>query len=111
MVEDWKTSGLTQKAFGLLHGISVATLGYWGAKSKEQETGGRYRYNDDWETPDTQIVNIEFENNMIMTWEGRSCNGTPLFDNTVGLMFYGEKGSLLIGAGDHYTIFDLKGKV
>lgn len=26
-------------------------------------------------------------------------------------MFYGEKGSLLIGAGDHYTIFDLKGKV
>ena len=35
MVEDWKTSGLTQKAFGLLHGINVATLGYWVAKSKE----------------------------------------------------------------------------
>lgn len=41
MVEDWKASGLTQKAFGLLHGINVATLGYWGAKSKEQGTGSR----------------------------------------------------------------------
>ncbi|KKX46485.1 IS66 family insertion sequence element accessory protein TnpA [Sphingobacterium sp. IITKGP-BTPF85] len=41
MVEDWKASGLTQKAFGLLHGINVATLGYWVAKSKEQGTGSR----------------------------------------------------------------------
>jgi len=41
LVEDWKASGLTQKAFGLLHGIYVATLGYWVAKSKEQETGSR----------------------------------------------------------------------
>ncbi len=41
MVADWKVSGLTQKAFGLLHGINVATLGYWIAKSKEQETGSR----------------------------------------------------------------------
>lgn len=97
------------------NGIHVLDLLRWGMQVdfpvRVSSTGGRYRYNDDWETPDTQIVNIEFENNMIMTWEGRSCNGTPLFDNTVGLMFYGEKGSLLIGAGDHYTIFDLKGKV
>ena len=41
MVEDWKASGLTQKAFGLLHGINVGTLGYWVAKSKEQGTGSR----------------------------------------------------------------------
>ena len=41
MVEDWKASGLTQKAFGLLHWINVATLGYWVAKSKEQETSSR----------------------------------------------------------------------
>lgn len=41
MVEDWKVSGLTQKAFGLLHGINVATLGYWVAIYKEQETSSR----------------------------------------------------------------------
>src|SRR5690606_23740317 len=38
LVADWKASGLTQKAFGLLYEINVATLGYWIAKSKEQET-------------------------------------------------------------------------
>ena len=41
LVEDWKASGLTQKAFSALQGIKVATLSYWVAKSKEQETGSR----------------------------------------------------------------------
>src|SRR5690554_5175478 len=40
MVEDWKASGLTQKAFSALHGIKVATLGYWVAKSKEPKVAG-----------------------------------------------------------------------
>ena len=35
LVADWKASGLTQKAFSTLHGIKVATLGYWVARSKE----------------------------------------------------------------------------
>ena len=39
-------------------------------------SGGRYRYKDDWETPDTQVINLEFANNTFMSWEGRSCNGT-----------------------------------
>jgi len=42
LVADWKASGLTQKAFCKLHGIGVATLGYWVSRAKEQEscTGG-----------------------------------------------------------------------
>lgn len=42
LVAEWKASGLTQKAFGKLHGIRVATLGYWVSRAKEQEscTGG-----------------------------------------------------------------------
>src|SRR5690606_21804395 len=39
MVEDWKASGLTQKAFSALHGIKVATFGYWVARSKELDGG------------------------------------------------------------------------
>jgi hypothetical protein len=38
LVTDWRASGLTQKAFGKLHGVNVATLGYWISKSKEQES-------------------------------------------------------------------------
>lgn len=43
LVADWKASGLTQKAFGTLHNINVATLGYWVAKAKEHESNiGRF---------------------------------------------------------------------
>lgn len=35
VVEDWKASGLSQKAFSALHEINIATLGYWVAKFKE----------------------------------------------------------------------------
>ncbi len=40
LVEDWKASGLTQSIWPIVR-INVATLGYWVAKSKEQETGSR----------------------------------------------------------------------
>jgi predicted dehydrogenase len=73
--------------------------------------GGRFRYQDDWETPDTQVINLDFEKGVSMTWEGRSCNGKYIEGTSVGVMFYGEKGSLLIPSGNAYTIFDLQSKV
>jgi predicted dehydrogenase len=78
--------------------------------TKVSSSGGRYRYHDDWETPDTQVINFEFGNNQAMTWEGRSCNGKTIEGNTVGALFYGENGSLLID-GNAYTVFDLQSKV
>jgi len=73
--------------------------------------GGRYRYKDDWETPDTQVINLEFPEGVAMSWEGRSCNGKQLEGNSVGVLFYGENGSLLISAGNSYTIYDLDNNV
>jgi hypothetical protein len=43
-----------------------------------------------------------------MTWEGRSCNGRSVEGSSVGVMFYGETGSLLIESGNSYKIYDLK---
>ena len=74
-------------------------------------SGGRYRYKDDWETPDTQVINLEFANNTFMSWEGRSCNGREIEGNSVGVMFYGESGSLLIEQGNSYKIYDLDNKL
>ncbi len=73
--------------------------------------GGRFRYKDDWETPDTQVINLDFEENVSMTWEGRSCNGKKIEGSSVGALFYGEEGSLLIGGGNSYRVFDLKGNI
>jgi predicted dehydrogenase len=73
--------------------------------------GGRYRYDDDWETPDTQVINLDFDNGTSMAWEGRSCNGKNIEGSAVGVMFYGEKGSILIPGGNSYTMFDLDSNI
>jgi hypothetical protein len=54
---------------------------------KVTSSGGRYRYKDDWETPDTQVITLEFDNKSAITWEGRSCNGTPVEGSSVGVIF------------------------
>jgi predicted dehydrogenase len=78
---------------------------------KVSSNGGRYRYNDDWETPDTQVINLDFKEGVTINWEGRSCNGKPIEGSAAGVLFYGEKGSVLFPGGNNYTIFDLDGKV
>jgi predicted dehydrogenase len=72
--------------------------------------GGRFHYQDDWETPDTQIISMDFPGGFTMTWEGRSCSARSIEGSSVGAMFFGDKGTLLISGGNGYTIFDLDGK-
>ena len=72
--------------------------------------GGRYRFNDDWETPDTQMITFQFGDNAAFSWEGRSCNSTLVDGYGVGTAFYGETGTLFIGGGNEYKIVDLQGK-
>jgi predicted dehydrogenase len=78
---------------------------------KVSSNGGRYRYEDDWETPDTQVISLDFKEGVSMTWEGRSCNGKDVDGVGVGSMFYGEEGSMLMAGGNAYTIYDLKGNI
>lgn len=99
----------------LNNGTHMIDLLRWGMEvdypNKVSSNGGRYRYQDDWETPDTQIINLDFDKGVSMSWEGRSCNGKPIEGSSVGVVFYGENGSMLIPGGNSYTVFDLKGKV
>ena len=99
----------------LNNGTHMIDLLRWGMQVdypvKVSSNGGRYRYQDDWETPDTQVINLDFAEGLSMSWEGRSCNGKPIEGNAVGVMFYGENGSMLIPGGNSYTIFDLEGKM
>lgn len=72
--------------------------------------GGRFRFKDDWETPDTQTIDIRFGDNCLVTWEGRSCNSRDTEGRDRGVIFYGENGALETG-GNSYKIFDLKNKL
>jgi predicted dehydrogenase len=99
----------------LNNGTHMLDLMRWGLQvefpTRVTSSGGRYRYQDDWETPDTQVINLEFANNTAMTWEGRSCNGRTVEGSSVGVVFYGEKGSIQIESGNEYLVYDLENKL
>jgi predicted dehydrogenase len=95
----------------LNNGTHEIDLMRWGMQvdfpTKVVSAGGRYAFDDDWETPDTQTITLEFPNNTSMTWEGRSCNNFREWGSGRGVVFYGEKGTMLTTGGDEYKIFEL----
>lgn len=99
----------------LNNGTHMVDLMRWGLgveyPTHVTSSGGRFRYKDDWETPDTQVINWNFNNNTAMTWEGRSCNSRTIEGSSVGVTFYGDNGALQIDGGNEYRIFDLDNKL
>lgn len=73
-------------------------------------SGGRYHYNDDWEFYDTQIANFEFDDNKMLTWEGRSCTGHKFFDRGRGATIHGTEGTVMLDRGG-YEVYDKGGKL
>lgn len=95
----------------LNNGTHMIDLLRWGMDVnypvKVSSNGGRFHFKDDWETFDTQVITLDFKENVSMTWEGRSCNGRQIEGSSVGVEFYGEKGSLVISGGNEYKVYDL----
>jgi predicted dehydrogenase len=79
--------------------------------TKVDSAGGRYAFQDDWQTPDTQVASFEFGTKKLITWEGRSCNKFPLDGSGRGFIIYGDKGTLVNFEGGDYKIYDLENKV
>ncbi len=96
----------------LNNGTHMVDVARWGMQvnypSKVSSSGGKLVFTDDWETPDTQVITLEFEKqNAMITWEGRSANGFKPEGESAGVLFYGEKGTMLIGSGNGYSIYGL----
>ncbi len=89
------------------HEVDVAR---WGLgvefPSKVSSLGGRYVYKDDWETPDTQTISIEFPENKMIVWESRSCSKFKVEGSDRGVMFYGDKGTIYNPGGNSYIVYD-----
>jgi predicted dehydrogenase len=71
--------------------------------------GGRYQFEDDWETPDTQVIAWDYVEGKSISWEGRSCNEFPVEGLSRGSMIYGTEGTVLLN-GNAYTVYDKKKK-
>ena len=73
-------------------------------------SGGRLHFQgDDWEYYDTQTASYEFDGGKMLTWEGRSCNGMPLYKRGRGAIIHGTNGSVILDR-EGYQLFDLGGK-
>lgn len=87
-----------------VHGLDLCRWGLQVDYPKQAvSSGGRYWFDDDQETPDTQTACFEFEGKKQITWEALSCNK---HDSDQFVIFYGDNGSLEIGSGGDYTIYD-----
>lgn len=85
----------------------------WGTRAgfpeKVTSVGGKYQFrNDDWETPDTQLIGWEMPC-LTLYWECRSRNGGRIEESDRGVIYYGTKGSMKTGGND-YIIYDMSGR-
>lgn len=70
--------------------------------------GGRFHFQDDQQTPDTQTATFDFGDKFIV-WEGRSCQPRGLEGTGFGLLFEGDGGTIVIN-NNGYIQTDSKGK-
>lgn len=96
----------------LNNGTHMIDIARWGLQvdypTKVSSVGGNYRHRGEWETPDTQVISLEFGNKCTITWEGRSSVANPIEGSAVGVLFYGEGGALQIDGSNSYKVFDTK---
>jgi len=83
-------------------GVHLLDLARWGLGAdcpiRLSSAGGRYHFDDDQETPDTQIVTFDF-GLQTLVWEHRSCLPQPIDGETSGVAFHGEKTTVILGNG------------
>jgi predicted dehydrogenase len=98
----------------LNNGTHEVDLARWGLgvelPTRVSSVGGRYQFKDDWQTPDTQIVTMDYPNRVSLMWENRSSNGMKIEGEERGVIFYGDNGSVR-SDGEEYTVYDQNGKV
>jgi predicted dehydrogenase len=93
------------------NGVHFLDLVRWGldlkCPARVTSAGGRHFFDDDQETPDTQVVTYDFGDRTVV-WEHRSCQPQPSEEEAAGVAFYGRRGTLIIGS-DGYRILNLAG--
>jgi predicted dehydrogenase len=95
------------------NGVHALDVARWGMQVdypiRVTSSGGRYRYEDDQETPDTHMVAFDFPGKKTITWEGLSWSPLGQLYEGFGVSFHGEKGTMLI-LGNGYKILNLSNK-
>ncbi|MGE0606068.1 MAG: Gfo/Idh/MocA family protein [Pirellulales bacterium] len=94
------------------NGVHALDLCRWGMQVdspiKVTCGGGKYHFQDDQETPDTQLATFDFGDRVIL-WEHRTWHKRGPEGAGWGAAFYGEKGSMVIS--DKVAFHDMNSKL
>lgn len=94
------------------NGVHALDLCRWGLKVDYPQRvvagGGKYRWDDDQETPDTHTVTFDCGDKAIH-WEGVSWSALGFEHSQFGASFHGEKGTMVV-TENGYEIFDLQNR-
>lgn len=92
----WWDLGTGELGNNGIHGLDVArfVLGL-DTPTRVSSGGGKFFYDDDQQTPDTQTATFDFPTSSLV-WEHRIWAKTGLEGESFGIAFHGEKGTLVI---------------
>jgi predicted dehydrogenase len=94
------------------NGVHALDMCRWGLgvdfPTRVASGGGKYRYDDDQETPDTHTVTFDFGDKTIF-WEGLSWSPRGMEGESFGVTFHGERGTMVINSTGYVT-YDLMNK-
>jgi predicted dehydrogenase len=94
------------------NGVHALDLARWGVgldlPRRVTCGGGRYHYNDDWQTPDVYVATFDFGDKGV-AWEGQSCDPHGFEEAGFGVDFFGENGTMTVTTDA--KIYDLKDKL
>jgi predicted dehydrogenase len=94
------------------NGIHALDVCRWGLQVEYPSLvtcgGGKFFFDDDQETPDTQIATFNFGAKAI-NWEHRTWNKRGFEGSTFGITFYGDQGSVVVDS-NKYAVYDMNGK-
>lgn len=92
-----------------VHGLDLCR---WGLQvdypTRTVSAGGRYWFDDDQQTPDTQTASFEFADGRQIVWSATSCNKHRV---DYFCSFYGDGGTLELEGDGKYRIFDKQDKM
>jgi len=93
-----------------VHGLDVARWGLGVDYPRRVVSGGGLLYfDDDQETPDSQVVTYDFDGKLL-TWECRNWHRRGFEGEMFGAQFYGDQGTVVMtGAG--YKVYDRADKL
>lgn len=96
------------------NGVHALDLSRWGLgvsyPTRVASSGGRYRWDDDQQTPDTHLVSFDFDGGKTITWEGLSWSPYGPGGEMFGVSFHGDEGTLVLLDSD-YKIYDMQNKL